>query len=287
MTIKTEVLTMKLDNLLSPRIKNDTSNIISIIDSPSKPLTGSSCYFRSCLLNSDIGVNSLVAAAEPLFYLVTKLDELTNSNNLETLQATFTHEIKAFESKAQVYGYQTPLIVAARYALCSLIDDAIRRTNSNLNVDWQNEGLLKIFHNQNASESHFFAILEQAYIDSATNIDLLELMYFCLCLGYQGNYSSKNQGHAELTTITNNLYHSICQHHSAISKKLLVEEPDDDNSQGAIKLKRANPIIIALLISVIVIILIYFSLVIKLDLMIKPLTNLLIKHTNSSLLIGE
>jgi type VI secretion system protein ImpK len=178
-------------------------------------------YYRSKAFSSHIGINSLINAADPILIVVTRLRKIMISPDLAILHQNICHEIKAFENKAQTLGYRSPLILAARYVLCALLDELIVITLQ-LDVQWKKYSLVETFYKDMWKEDRFFLILERSLQDTASHIDLLEFIYICLRLGYEGKYRGMERGHLEIRNITTHLYTAINQHYDESSRGLLI-----------------------------------------------------------------
>ncbi|WP_235378984.1 type IVB secretion system protein IcmH/DotU [Candidatus Coxiella mudrowiae] len=59
---------------------------------------------------------------------------------------------------------------------------------------WRQIGLLKTFQGEMWDGERFFVILKRSAEELALHLDLLELGYLCLSLGYQGKYDEKPDG---------------------------------------------------------------------------------------------
>ena len=66
----------------------------------------------------------------------------------------------------------------------------------------------------------FFQLLTKLNQDPAKNIDLLELLYLCISLGFQGRYRIATNGINELEGIRESLYHTIRQQHETPEPEL-------------------------------------------------------------------
>jgi len=173
--------------------------------SRSSKCDGYDSYYRSQLINTNIAINPLIAAALPILALVTRLEKATLLSDHDVLLTNLTHEIKAFEHKTQIQGYRSNTITTARSALCYMLDEVIK------------------WHEQCNSES-FFTLLEQAMQNPADNLDLLELFYLCLNLGYKGQEPKYTE--YELTTLMDRLYSIIRQKRGELNKHLLVQDTE-------------------------------------------------------------
>lgn len=165
-------------------------------------------------------INPLVTAAAPLLTLATQLQEQRHAPDLKTLHTTLCQEIKTFETKTRASGYSSTISLAARYFLCALLDEMIIHTLWG-DHHWNAYTLLNTFQHESSSDERFFAILERSSEDAITNIDLLELAYLCLSMGYQGKYR-KTSDNAALTTLMDKLYQLIREVRGEFSKCLFI-----------------------------------------------------------------
>lgn len=134
------------------------------------------------------GINPIVDAAAHLFSTMSKLKQLKDYRHLSKLHQELMQEIQAFQNAVKAQGYNPEHILASRYALCATIDDIIQKTTWGADSQWDQYSLLSAFHPDSASPERFFIILERIIKEPALYIDILELMYLCLSLGFEGSY---------------------------------------------------------------------------------------------------
>ena len=225
---------MAIETLTTPRHKEFTDNIYDInelsndILSPPSRTTLSgihSAYYRSKLFSIDTHINPLVSAASPLLAIASALKDSLSPQDLQRLYQDLCHEIKAFENKAQAHNYRSPIILAARYALCALLDEIILTTAWGSKSIWRTQNLLNTFQREAWGGERFFVILERSSEDPVIHIDLLELMYICLNMGYEGKYQHLERGYQQLTEIIDTLYEVIQQQRGEFSQKLFLQHP--------------------------------------------------------------
>lgn len=166
------------------------------------------------------GLNPLVDAAGYLFSVIGKLKELTAYRQLNKLQNELIQEVNAFQEAVKAHGYNSELLVVCRYVLCATIDDVIYNTNWGGQGQWEPYCLLATFNQDSQQEDKFFTILERAIKEPALYIDLMELMYLCLSMGYKGQYRLTEHSHYQLEQITNNLFKHIRAFRGSFSKTL-------------------------------------------------------------------
>jgi len=173
------------------------------------------------LHNPKCGVNPLVDSAAFIFSSIGKLKFLKSVSSLSKLQKELIAEMNTFQDHAKASGYSSEYILISRYALCATIDDIIEHTPFGRDADWKNQySLLRTFNQEVTSEDRFFVILERIIKDPALYIDVMEFMYICLSLGYQGQYRHTEMPDNLLEKITHTLYKHIRAFHGDYSKTL-------------------------------------------------------------------
>lgn len=166
-----------------------------------------------------IGLNRLVRAANPLLALVVPLRMLAQAPDLSQLRERLALAIKAFESEARASGVDSEAIAAARYLLCTLLDETIAGTAWGSGV-WGTRSLLVAFHGEAFGGEKVFLILQRLTQNPGANIDLLELFYLSLSLGLEGRYRLLNQGQAQLATLRERLLQLIGEQRGSVEPGL-------------------------------------------------------------------
>jgi type VI secretion system protein ImpK len=135
--------------------------------------------------------------------------------DLGQLRERLAQAVRTFETEAREAGVPVESIAAARYALCTLLDEAIAGTAWGSGV-WGSRSLLVAFHNEASGGEKFFLVLQRLSEDPARHLDLLELMYLCLALGLEGRFRLADQGQAQLATLRERLLQLIRQHRGPV-----------------------------------------------------------------------
>lgn len=191
-----------------------------------KPLVAQTMqpYYRSKVFISDIGINPLAAAAAPLFFLVENAQKPGITLSVQELRENLVHEIKAFDNQAQTHGYKPNIVLAAHFALGLWIDEMILNTTWGKESGWDQQCLVERPPYSNQDAKSIFFLLNHCLQDPETYIDLLELLYVCLSLGYEGEYRYLERGHILLAEIRDNVYQYIQRQRGEVSKKLDIED---------------------------------------------------------------
>jgi len=157
----------------------------------------------------DGGLNALVQAASPLLLLAVQLRNSVSQPDAVHLREQVIAQVRQFESHAQAAGISSQTITAARYVLCSTLDESVMNTPWGEHSGWAAKTLLVIFHGESYGGEKFFVILDRLCADFSRHIDLIELMYICLTLGFGGRYQIEADGRARLVDIQEDLYRRL------------------------------------------------------------------------------
>ena len=168
------------------------------------------------------GLNPLVRAANPLLELITPLRHMAAHPDVETLRKQLIDAVKTFEASAKQGQMPHESIAAARYALCTLIDETISSTPWGGGGAWASRSLLVAFHNEAFGGEKFFLILQKLGQDPVANLFTLELMYLCLALGLEGRYRVIENGRAQLEVLRERLQALIAKHRAPVEPELSV-----------------------------------------------------------------
>ena len=120
-----------------------------------------------------------------------------------------TQEIQAFQTQAHSQNLDSKSILTARYVLCTALDEAVLNTPWGLDSEWAQHSLLSSFHKEVSGGERFFQLLKSLGQNPANNLHLLELMYLCLSLGFEGRYRIVQNGKDKLMQIREWLYQLI------------------------------------------------------------------------------
>ncbi|WP_111642399.1 type IVB secretion system protein IcmH/DotU [Marinimicrobium alkaliphilum] len=169
------------------------------------------------------GLNPLVSAADTLLAVHARVSGTARHTDVSGLYRQLSYEIRQFEERARVRGIKPEIILAARYVLCSVLDEAVLNTPWGSDSPWAQGSLLSRFHNETSGGEKFFQILERMLQAPAEHIDMLELMYLCLSLGFEGRYRLSTRGRDALEQLKDDLYRTIRryrgEHERALSRR--------------------------------------------------------------------
>lgn len=154
-------------------------------------------------------INPLLSAATPLLSLAAELRNSASHPDPDGLFNHISEEIASFEAAARRGGARPEGVLASRYVLCTFLDEIVLATPWGNQSNWINRTLLNAFHNEGWGGEKFYLILDRLLQEPHQNINLLELLYTCLALGFEGKLRVQEAGRTELDRIQTNLYNVI------------------------------------------------------------------------------
>jgi len=151
------------------------------------------------------GLNPLLALANRLLAVVPQIRATQQVGDAAALRESIAAEIRAFETRARSKAIAPERILAARYILCTLIDEAAASMPWGSGGQWGRHSLLAMFHNETGGGEKVFQLMAKLAQDPTANRDLLELIYAVLCFGFEGRYRVADGGRAQLESVRERL----------------------------------------------------------------------------------
>jgi len=155
------------------------------------------------------GVNPLLGAASVLLALVAQLRATASHADPAGLRRQLLERVGEFEALAAGAGVSAHHISAARYLLCTFIDEVVDSTPWGADRVWAEANLLQEFHDERWGGDKVFKVLDRLSQDARANRHLLELFYVCLALGFEGRFRGKPNGREQLDAIASRVLQSI------------------------------------------------------------------------------
>ena len=162
-----------------------------------------------------MAVNPLVAAAAPLLQLMARLPNTINHPDPGELRERAVRAMHAFERRVRDLNLPRELLAPAHYALCASIDDVVLNTPWGSTGVWDANSLMSIFHKGTIGGERFFQLLGQMRQNPGLYLPVIELMYLCMSLGFQGQYRLSPRGPAELDRLREETYAVIVRQRQA------------------------------------------------------------------------
>ncbi|NTS75637.1 DotU family type IV/VI secretion system protein [Catenovulum sp. SM1970] len=157
------------------------------------------------------GENRILSSSGELLALAMNLRSLEPQNSIEQLRVDIEKLIGQFEQELAQKGGDQEQVLTSRYLICCLLDEFILSTPWGAEGTWSQQTLLSKYHNETWGGEKFFLIVDKLLEQAQRNLDLVELAYVCLSVGFRGKYKVAQDGEKILLSFSQKLYHSINQ----------------------------------------------------------------------------
>lgn len=166
-------------------------------------------YAQGDIFSGASSNNPLVAAANGLLNAIPQIRHSVTHADPAGLRQRLIDEMRQFEMNCQRASLPYEVIIGARYCLCTALDEAAALTPWGSRGVWPGQGLLVTFHNETWGGEKFFQLLAKLSQNPREQIVLLELINYCLQLGFEGRYRVLDNGRSQLETIKQRLLQMI------------------------------------------------------------------------------
>lgn len=166
------------------------------------------------------GMNKINAAAATLFSLVSRIRNRAQHMDPEKLRRSVVSEVREFENRALQAGINAQDVKIARYAICATLDDVVLNTPWGGQSIWAQQSMVGTFHKETVGGDRFYDLLARLEKEPGTNIDLLEFLYLCLSLGFEGRLRVEQTGTDKHLQIRGGLARIIRGQRGVVEKEL-------------------------------------------------------------------
>ncbi len=151
------------------------------------------------LINHDsvlaYGENSILSEANGLLSIIGQIRTTPSHSDPQYLKEAITTRLRDYETRLRQHNIDHESIDIARYCLCCAIDEVVLNTSWGSQSFWTYDSLLNSFYASSQGGETFFKQLDNCLAQPNKHLDLLELMYVCLSLGFLGQYRLEKNGH--------------------------------------------------------------------------------------------
>ena len=183
-------------------------------------------YYRSKLYSSTCASNPVIAAASPILSLIERIASSTTLPEVDLMRNNVEHEINAFQCRLKSQKYPDELSLIGRYIICATIDELLGKNYQRVNgkvADFK--AFTPISSDGREPQTMFFQLLEQLKESVGQYLDLLELTYFCLMAGFEGEMHLRADGRQKLENLIEELYQLISENRVHKPLKLFSAKP--------------------------------------------------------------
>lgn len=206
--------------------------------------------------------NPLLEAARPLLRALAELPETLDHERVEQLRDLLEQEVRAFQKLCEQTSIRRDHMLGARYCLCTAIDEAAMQTawgkNSKVpvqpeqsqrgkdagvaasgmnthdaGVEWVTRGMATIFHEDRQGGDKVYLLIGRLMSDPQEHLDLLEVIYRILSLGFEGRYRFEAGGHRKHEAVRQRIYNEIMARRGIVPVALSPHWQSDVKSRRA------------------------------------------------------
>jgi type VI secretion system protein ImpK len=151
--------------------------------------------------------NALLEAASSLLrFLADMPASLETTEAVESLRILLEQEVGLFQQLCEKANLPWKHMAVVRYCLCTALDEAASRTRWGAGGVWASRCLLVKFEGEREGGEKFFLLIGRMATDPQEYVDILEIIYRALSLGFEGRYSVVTDGHRHLEQIRQRLW---------------------------------------------------------------------------------
>ena len=134
------------------------------------------------------GASPLLAAVAPLLHLLARLAVADMPPDTAALRQSIVAALERFREKALALGFREAVVTKSHYVLCASLDDVVMNAPWSARSRWKDNSLVAEYHRNVSAGEGFFEELDRLRRNPVESLPLLELMYYCLSLGFMGRY---------------------------------------------------------------------------------------------------
>lgn len=157
----------------------------------------------------EISFNPFISSSSHLLKYVLELRDFKVDEDMAKIRDELIVKVNLYNENILKHNIENAEILVTRYILCTFVDEIINTIYLGTNNNWATNSLLSIFHNETYGGENFFHLLDKFLKTPAKYIHILELMYVCISLGFEGKYRVMDRGEIELNAIRDSLFKQI------------------------------------------------------------------------------
>jgi type VI secretion system protein ImpK len=168
--------------------------------------------------------NPLLEAARPLLRALADLPDQLEKDGIDQLRVLLEQEVRIFQKLCDQISIRRDHMLGARYCLCTALDEAAMQTvwgkGGETGVEWNTNGLATLFHEDRQGGTKVYLLVGRLMSESQEHLDLLDLIYRILSLGFEGRYRYEADGRRKHETVRQRIYNEIMSQRGSLAVAL-------------------------------------------------------------------
>lgn len=144
----------------------------------------------SKLMDPTVSISTL---CNDIFLIIISMREQQDLGTPESLRKFLKLYIEIFVKNCDEMGIDTRIIESVKFALIALIDETVRSIPGKCSDFWNAQPLQSEYYDEQIAGEKFFEDLRELMSDAHSNYATLETFFYCLALGFQGQYLGKTE----------------------------------------------------------------------------------------------
>ncbi|MPV71359.1 type VI secretion system protein TssL, long form [Burkholderia sp. BE17] len=169
--------------------------------------------FRERLIAVEQAQNPLREAARVLLRALADMPEHLEADETFALRDLLEQEVRVFQKLCEQTNIRRDHMIGARYCLCTALDEAATQTawgkGGSSGIEWISSGLATTFHEDRQGGDKVYLLVGRLLTEPREHLDLLEVIYEILSLGFEGRYRHEANGKRKHDAIRQRLYNEI------------------------------------------------------------------------------
>jgi type VI secretion system protein ImpK len=155
--------------------------------------------------------NPIVAEISALLILLGRLRSGLVTLEIGPLMNYVDRDLRSYPNRLHARGVNDQDARDALFAVAALADDIVQNLPSPDRGIWNNQPMVARFFGTRNPGVDFFTLVHQALRTPGQRADLLELLYVCLSLGFEGQYRGVDGGRARVDNERRAIYATLRQ----------------------------------------------------------------------------
>ena len=159
--------------------------------------------------------NPLLEASRVLLRALADMpDMLESPSAVGAFRNALEQEVRTFQRLCEQANIRRDHMLGARYCLCTALDEAAMRTawagdGKGSLGKWNTDGLATTFHEDRLGGDKVYYLIGRLMTEPKEHLDLLEVIYRILSLGFEGRYRHITDGRRQHDAVRQRLYTEI------------------------------------------------------------------------------
>ncbi|WP_408497289.1 type VI secretion system protein TssL, long form [Paraburkholderia xenovorans] len=163
--------------------------------------------------------NPLLESARPLLRALADMPNDLELRAIEQLHLLLKQEVRLFQRLCEQANIRRDHMIGARYCLATALDESAGKTawgQRETGVEWIRKGLATEFHEDRQGGDKVYLLIGRLMNEPHEHLDLLEVIYRILSLGFMGRYRHEADGARKHDAVRQRLYNEIQTHRGVV-----------------------------------------------------------------------